>query len=304
MLRRPAADGALRDGGLIKISIVTNAFNQGQYLADAINSVLSQDWPSVEYLVVDPGSTDRTPEIIGEMQRKYPGRIILITERDEGPADGLNKAFARATGDLLGYINADDLYLPGCFRAATRAAQSNPKAAAVYADGYKANAQGRIVGRVVSTRFSPKKFVYGGALVLQQSTFYRAEAFRAVGGFNPQNRTSWDAEILLNMQLKKMSLVHVPGYWSIFRIHSESITGSQRLAEESRKTHARYFETVMGREKKALDELGAKLALGYTLLTEPRGLAARICDRIGAPGVDLSQLRSEDKKEPVQMGKL
>jgi glycosyltransferase involved in cell wall biosynthesis len=301
---RPEADSTLQDGGPIKISIVTNAFNQGQYLAAAIDSVVSQDWPSVEYFVVDPGSTDRTPEIIEEMQRKHPGRITVITERDDGPADGLNKAFARATGDLFGYLNADDLYLPGCFKAAARAAQSNPQAAAIYADGYKANAEGRIIGHVVSTRFSPRKFVYGGALVLQQSTYYRAEAFRVVGGFNPQNRTSWDAEILLNMKLKKMSLLHVPGYWSVFRVHAESITGSQRLAEESRKTHARYFKTVMGREKKVLDELGAKLALGYTLLTEPRGLAARICNRIGAPGVDLSHLRSADKKEATQMGRL
>ena len=264
----------------IKVSIVTNAFNQGKYLATAMSSVLSQDCPELEYLVVDPGSTDHTPEIIRSFQQRYPGRVTHITEPDKGPADGLTSAFARATGDLFGYLNADDFYLPGCLKQAVNAAQRFPRAAAVYADGYTASSEGKILRRIISTRFTPKRFVFGGALVLQQSTFYRAEAFRKVGGFNTENKTSWDAEILLNMALQSMQLVHVPGFWSVFRIHSESITGSQRLAEESRKTHARYFRTVMGREKTSLDRALAKLVLAYTLLSEPRSLMARIGDRL------------------------
>lgn len=276
--------------GPIKISIVTNAFNQGHYLAAAMRSVLSQDWPQIEYLVVDPGSTDNTPEVIRAFVKEYPERIVHITDPDKGPADGLNKAFARATGSLLSYLNADDVYLPGCFRAAVEAAQRHPSAAAIFADGYKANAEGRVTRRVVSTNFSPRRFVYGGALVLQQSTFYRAEAFRAVGGFNLENKTSWDAELLLDMALRKMQLVHVPGYWSVFRIHSESITGSQRLAGESRKTHARYFQTVMGRPKRPLDKLTSKLVWCGSMFMEPRGTAARVMDRFAPPDVELSQL--------------
>ncbi|MGA7243126.1 MAG: glycosyltransferase family 2 protein [Terracidiphilus sp.] len=283
-----------RDGGPIKISIVTNAFNQGAYLATAMSSVLSQDWPDVEYLVVDPGSTDNTPEIIRAFQQEFPERIVHITGADSGPADGLNKAFARASGDLLGYLNADDFYLPGCFHAAVQAAKRSPEAAAIYADGYKANGEGKIVSRVVSTGFSARRFVFGGALVLQQSTFYRADAFRAIGGFNTRNRTSWDAELLLDMALRSMQLVHVPGYWSVFRIHAESITGSQRLAEESRLTHARYFKTVMGREPGPLDKVLAKFVLGYTLLTEPRGLAIRLANRIWRTGDNLLPIRVSD----------
>lgn len=274
-------------GGCIKFSIVTNALNQAEYLAAAMSSVLAQDWPEVEYLVVDPGSTDNTPEIIRSFQQRYPGRIVHITEPDLGPADGLNRAFARATGDIFGYLNADDFYLPACFRFAAEAAAKYPRAAAIYADGYKTNAEGKVMRRVVSTGFSAKRFVYGGALVLQQSTFYRAQAFRETGGFNVQNRTSWDAELLLQMSLQSMELVHVAGYWSVFRVHPESITGSQRLAAESRSTHARYFKTVMGREKTSLDRLMSRFVLGYTLLTEPRGLFVRVADRIRQPGSTL-----------------
>ncbi len=277
----------------IRVSIVTNALNQGRYLAAAMNSVLSQEWPDLEYLVVDPGSKDDTPQIIREFMRKYPDRIRHITDPDHGPADGLNKAFSNATGDLFGYLNADDLYLPGCFSAAVGAAEMHPEAAAIYADGYKANAEGRLIRRVVSTSFSPKKFVYGGSLVLQQSTFYRAKPFREVGGFNVDNRTSWDAELLLDMALRKLPLVHVPGYWSVFRIHPESITGSQRLAEESRKTHARYFQTVMERSRSPFDRLASFAVRAYSMLTEPRATTARILDRIGSPNRSISKMSSQ-----------
>jgi glycosyltransferase involved in cell wall biosynthesis len=258
-----------------------------------MSSVLSQDWPDVEYIVVDPGSSDNTPHIIRQFQEKYPGRIVLIAEPDEGPADGLNRAFSRARGDLFSYLNADDLYLSGCFREASAAAEKYPDAAAIYGDGYKADARGRIKRHVVSTGFSPRRFVYGGSLVLQQSTFYRREAFRAVGGFNLRNRTSWDAEILLDMALSGMPLVHVAGYWSVFRIHLESITGSQRMAEESRKTHERHFQRVMGRGRGRLDKVVAKAVEAGSLLLEPRGTAMRILDRLRRPEFDISDYLHE-----------
>jgi hypothetical protein len=181
---------------------------------------------------------------------------------------------------LFGYLNADDYYLPGCLREAAEAATQNPQASAIYADGYQADAEGTIGRRIISTTFNARRFVYGGALVLQQSTFYRASAFRSIGGFNVKNRTSWDAELLLDMSLRRMQLLHVAGFWSVFRIHAESITGSQRLAEESRKTHARYFKTVMGREKNLADRFAGRAMLAYTLMTEPRALVARISDRL------------------------
>jgi glycosyltransferase involved in cell wall biosynthesis len=266
----------------MKISIVTNAYNQGKFLAEAMESVLSQDWPDIEYFVVDPGSTDNTPEVIAAFQKKYPGRIIHITERDKGPADGLNRAFARASGELFSYLNADDIYLKGCFRAAAEAAARYPNAAAIYADGYVADANGVISRHVVSLDpFSARRFVYGGCLVLQQSTFYRAEAFRAVNGFNPENKTSWDGELLLDMALRNMQFVHVPGYWSIFRIHDESITGSQHLAAQSRLNHDRMFRVVTGRSKTKLDRFAAKFVGAWSIFTQPRALAARIRNRLG-----------------------
>lgn len=267
----------------IRFSIVTNAFNQGAFLPEALTSVLTQAGVEVEYFVVDPGSSDNTRQVLHQFMERYPDRIHVITEPDHGPADGLNRAFQRATGDIFGYLNADDFYLPGALLRVARALDRHPYAHAIYADGYIADLQGRLVKRVVSTSFTPKRFVFGGALVLQQSTFYRASAFREVGGFNADNRSSWDAELLLEMAMRGMRLAHIPEYWSVFRIHPESITGSQRSAADSRATHARYFRRVMGREKRSSDALRTTATRLYSLLAQPRVWWSKLLNSLFPP---------------------
>src|SRR6202171_6644991 len=103
---------------MARVSIVTISFNQAPFLERAIRSVVEQDYPDIEYIVVDPGSTDGSRDII----ERYRSRISqVIYEPDHGPADGLNKGFASATGDIFGSINADDAFLPGAVRGGVTA---------------------------------------------------------------------------------------------------------------------------------------------------------------------------------------
>ena len=180
----------------MKISVVTNAFNQGQYLAAAAESVLSQTGPEVEYWVVDPGSSDGTDIVLNRLEDRYRGRFTVISGQDSGPADGLNRAFAKADGDWLIYLNADDVLLPLAFAAASVEIANHPDAGAIIGNGYIVAEDGRYIRRAISTPFSARRFVKGAAFALQQSTFYRADAFHAVGGFNVQNSTSWDAGVI------------------------------------------------------------------------------------------------------------
>src|SRR5450432_4773126 len=115
-----------------KVSIVTISYNQAQYLEEAIVSVLEQDYPSIEYIVVDPGSTDGSRQII-ERYRSRIGKVIL--DPDKGPADGLNHGFDAATGSVFAYLNADDVLLPGAVSSAVKALGLGDLAV-VYADGY------------------------------------------------------------------------------------------------------------------------------------------------------------------------
>lgn len=267
----------------MKISIVTNAYNQGRFLRRCMESVLRQSYDDIEYIVIDPGSNDETPLILAEYEALGDPRLVIVREKDDGPADGLNKGFARATGDWFAYMNADDFFLEGALEQAAAAIGADPQADCIFGDGYMTDATGQPTRRVISTPFDARSFVWGRALVLQQSTFWKAESFRKVGGFNVENRTSWDAEILVDMSLANMKLKHVPGYWSAFVIHPDSITGSQRHAALSKVNHERMFRKVTGRDRTEADLKKRRLYNRIDLLLKPQVTVAKVLDKLN-PG--------------------
>src|ERR1700694_3043502 len=116
---------------LPRITVVTPSFNQAAYLADAIESVLSQCYPDLEYLVLDGGSTDGSIDIL----RRYDSRLSWTTQADEGQSDAINKGFRRATGEIVTFLNSDDYYFPGALEAVARAFTDNPDAGVVYGRG-------------------------------------------------------------------------------------------------------------------------------------------------------------------------
>jgi glycosyltransferase involved in cell wall biosynthesis len=187
--------------------------------------------------VVDAGSTDGSREII----EKYRPRIAkIIFEPDNGPAHGLNKGFARATGEVFGYLNADDVLLPGSLREAMEFLERT-RADVVYGDGYFIDADGRCTRRCLSTSFNFRRLLLGCVVVMQQSTFFRAQSFREVGGFNEQNHTSWDGELFFDFAKRGLKIVHATKYWSAFRLHSEGITGSGRLEKQCQIDRTRIY---------------------------------------------------------------
>src|SRR5215469_16483294 len=123
----------------MKISVVTLSFNQGAFLARAIESVISQGYTDLEYIIVDPGSTDGSREII----QKYVHQIsCVILEKDNGAADGLNKGFSRANGDVYGFLNADDLLLPGSLQQVAEFFRRNPHYDIGFGNGYIIDGEG------------------------------------------------------------------------------------------------------------------------------------------------------------------
>jgi glycosyltransferase involved in cell wall biosynthesis len=236
----------------MKISIVTLSFKQGHYLREAIESIVQQGYSQLEYIVVDPGSKDGSRELI---QSYSPHIAHTIFEPDRGAADGLNKGFAKATGDVLGFLNADDLLLPGSLQRVEEFFKQNPQCDIVFGNGYIVDGAGNRVRHYKARDFTPVRYFYGGLRWLQQSTFFRAAAFRRSPGFNVENRTCWDGELFVTMVSQGAKVGYIDADLAEFRIYPESITGSRRMHSQYEQDFRRIFAQVRGRPWQATDEL-------------------------------------------------
>lgn len=236
----------------MKVSMVTISFNQGLFLEQAINSILRQNHVDVEYIVVDPGSTDGSRDIIKKYSR-YIDRVIL--EPDTGPANGLNKGFAYATGDIFGVLNADDILEPNALASVVCYFEAHSEIDVVSAHGWVIDAEGEKKRRLYSDKFSLARAAYGACILVQPSTFFRASAYFQAGGFNEQNVTNWDSELFIDMALNGARFGLKSEFWSRYRVHQESITGTGKFHDLHKKHKIDMFRKIKGREPNGYDYL-------------------------------------------------
>lgn len=238
-----------------KISVVTISFNQANFLGECIESVRAQDYPNYEHIVVDAASTDGSVEVLRASESL---NLQWTSEPDAGPADGLNRGFSRATGDIYYYLNADDVLLPGAFRRIVELFDRHPKVDVIYGDGLELNEAGGITRTLFSSTWGIAQFTYGSCSVVQQSTFFRRNAYLRTNGFNLQNRFNWDAELLVDMAMAGCQFRYVSERFGGFRMHKESLSGSRRWAEQSRVERRRLAEKALGRTLTSKDDLKVK----------------------------------------------
>lgn len=261
----------------MKFSIVTISFNQSQYLAEAITSVLTQDYPACEYVVVDPGSTDGSRELVLE----FGSRITkVIFEPDQGAADGLNKGFRHASGEVFGFLNSDDVLLPGALASVAEVFAKHPECDIVMGNGFTVDAKGNLLRRIRAAGFTLRRYFYGGATWLQQATFFRRTAFEAVGGFNTNNRSCWDGELVVDMIRQGARVQYLDRDLALFRIHAKSITGSRRHSEMMKADADRMFALSWGRRWTVMDTLRGYLFRIERVLTHPGAAESAILARV------------------------
>lgn len=234
----------------MKISIVTISYNQARFLEQAILSITGQGRPDVEYIIVDPGSTDDSRSIIEKHRDKIDH---VVFEADRGPADGLNKGFARATGEVFGFINSDDFLLPDALdKVAT--AFSTKQFDVISGHSVIVDGDGQVTNYFRSRRFSPVRYVYGAGTLAQQSTFFRADAFRKVGGFNTANRIAWDGELWVDLALSGARFGRLNSYLSAFRVYEGGISGGGGHRTDAYRDYAeRMWLKVKNRPKNSTD---------------------------------------------------
>jgi glycosyltransferase involved in cell wall biosynthesis len=204
------------------LSIVTISFNQARFLRETIESVLSQKGDDVEYIVVDPGSTDGSREIIAE----YRDRIDhVVLDPDAGPADGLNKGFAVARGRIGYFLNSDDYLLPGAIDKLRRLWSEHPQAKFLLCRAWLVDENGAPIRELVPTPIRATDLRLGAATIVQQGVSFELDLFREVGGFNVANRSCWDYELLAEFARRKARFATSSERIAAFRIYGDSITG-------------------------------------------------------------------------------
>ncbi len=256
-----------------KISIVTISFNQAEFLERAILSVLEQDYPNIEYILVDPGSTDGSRDII----KKYRDRIAhVILEPDKGPADGLNKGFAKASGEIYGFLNSDDMLLPGAISEAMKCLTRKPNVDVVSGHCLVMDRYDKILRKGYSTNVSRNGYAYGVTTLIQPSTFFRQKAFHDVGGFNSENRSNWDGELFIDMVLGGVNFAKVQALWSVFRLHNQSITSTKKIEEIYNKDTERLFCKIKGRPRNLRDAMWSAVMRIVKHISHPRATLERL----------------------------
>jgi hypothetical protein len=204
------------------VSIVTPSFNQAAYLEQTMRSVLDQGHHELEYIVVDGGSTDGSVDII----KHYAGRLAWwVSERDSGQAEAINKGMKRARGEIVAWLNSDDVYMPGAIEAAVKAFASRPEAVLVYGNMLAVDGQGHTTN-VLSYRQLSLEDLLCFEIIGQPAVFMRRDAFEAARGLDTSLHFMLDHQLWIKLA-QQGQIVHIDETWAAARYHAEAKNRSQ-----------------------------------------------------------------------------
>jgi hypothetical protein len=213
--RFPAAK--LRDEQLPKIAIVTPSFMQGDYLEATLRSILDQNYPNLAYAVHDGGSSDSSLEVIG----RHADRITLwASEPDSGQARAIVSGFEKVSGDIMAWVNSDDMLVPGCLRYIGEYFATHPEVDAIYGYRIIVNEHGQEIARWVLPPHQPAITPYLDP-VPQETLFWRKSLWEKVGGLDPSFRFALDWDLVLRFQKAGANIVRLPYFLGCFRVHSQ-----------------------------------------------------------------------------------
>lgn len=203
-----------------KISVITPSFNQARFLEATIKSVLSQNYPNLEYLIIDGGSRDDTLNIL----KRYSDKLCWLSEPDNGQAHAINKGFKKSTGDIVAWLNSDDIYLPDTLCYVANFFKQHPEVDVVYGDYHLIDLQSRVLLRKKEIPFDYNILLYGLDYISQPTTFFRSRIFEQVGYLDENLHYGLDWEYWLRIAIHGGKFAHLPCYLAATRWHTNAKT--------------------------------------------------------------------------------
>lgn len=209
-----------KDEKFPKISVITPSFNQAEYLERTILSVLNQNYPNLEYIILDGGSTDGSVEII----KKYEKYLhYWVSEKDKGQTDAINKGLKMATGEYLCFQNSDDVFSENCFEEVAKIYFKNPKTDIIYGHLLFIDENDETFEVMKSVPFSQKKQVLEGIQIHNQSFFFKKSLCEKYGYFDEKYTFAFDYEIMARWgAVKELKIRLSDKIWGGFRVHSSA----------------------------------------------------------------------------------
>lgn len=265
------------------VSVITPAYNQGIFLRDTIESVLSQDYPNIELIVLNDGSTDNTEQILKE----YTGRVIWETQTNMGQTPTINKGWRLSKGEIITWLNSDDTYYPGAVREGVEYLTDHPETGIVFSDSMFTEADGTPIERTRPVPpFNYVDFVKNCENPISQpSSFIRRSVMEMAGELDPKFYYFMDWDFWLRAGLY-CRIDHIGAIWSTYRLHAESKTVSQskKAAPELIYMYEKYFSRtdlpaeILAIKNKAMMNMYFTSG-GYFLQGEDKASAAKMAKK-------------------------
>ncbi len=222
-----------------KISIVTPSFNQAVFLERTIQSVLSQDYPNLEYIIIDGGSTDGSVDII----KKYAGKLAYwVSEKDNGQTHAINKGFRRASGDIVASLNSDDEYCPGALKTVARTFMEDKELDVVFGNRLTIDENENILRDDRHTRYTFAALVLYGMIISQPAAFWKRRLLEQFGYLDESMRFAMDYEFFCRIG-EHIKTKHVRMHFAKFRRQSSSKTSN--IIDVGRAEHRQISEKYL-----------------------------------------------------------